>query len=158
MVAGALISGHGNGEMDDDIDGTERTPAGPENEEGTGSSRRSSRGLHPRDIDAFWLQRELGKHYKDSMMAQTKARECLDILKTTGDNREVENRLVRAIGYEQFDFIKTLRQNRQMVLYCTLLASAQSEKDRAQIEAKMKSDPHLAKILARLQVKGVMDI
>ena len=63
--------------MEEDIDGTERDPAGPEPEEAT--SRRSSKGLHPRDIDAFWLQRELGKHYKDSMMAQTKARECLEL-------------------------------------------------------------------------------
>lgn len=38
--------------------------------------------IHPRDIDAFWLQRKLSKYYPDDpTMAQTKANEVLEILK-----------------------------------------------------------------------------
>lgn len=45
---------------------------------------KSDAGLHPRDIDAFWLQRKLSKCYTDDpTMAQTKAGEILDILKVS---------------------------------------------------------------------------
>ena len=38
--------------------------------------------MHPRDIDAFWIQRKLSKYYPDDpTTAQTKAREVLDVLK-----------------------------------------------------------------------------
>ena len=42
---------------------------------------KSDKGLHPHDIDAFWLQRKLSKHYDDPMLAQTRAGEVLAILK-----------------------------------------------------------------------------
>lgn len=43
---------------------------------------KSEGGLHPRDIDAFWIQRKLSKYYPDDpTTAQTKAKEVLDILK-----------------------------------------------------------------------------
>ena len=39
-------------------------------------------GLHPRDIDAFWLQRKLSKYYPDDpTTAQAKSKEVLNILK-----------------------------------------------------------------------------
>lgn len=37
--------------------------------------------LHPRDIDAFWLQRQLGRFYDDAIVSQKKADEVLEILK-----------------------------------------------------------------------------
>jgi pre-mRNA-splicing helicase BRR2 len=37
--------------------------------------------VHPRDVDAFWLQRNLSKFYDDPHVAQTKASEVMDILK-----------------------------------------------------------------------------
>ena len=37
-----------------------------------------------------------------------------------------------------------------MVLYCTLLATAQSAKDKKEIEEKMSADPDLAPILHAL--------
>lgn len=39
--------------------------------------------LHPRDIDAFWLQRQLSRFYDDAIMSQKKADEVLDILKVS---------------------------------------------------------------------------
>ena len=44
---------------------------------------KTEKGLHPRDIDAFWLQRKLRQYYDDPMVAQTKAGEVLDILKVS---------------------------------------------------------------------------
>lgn len=84
-------------------------------------------------------------------MAQKKALECLDILKTATDDRDLENRLVRCIGYEQFDFLRILRRYPSMILYCTLLAQSQSPRERAEVEAKMRSDPKLSAILKQLR-------
>lgn len=40
--------------------------------------------LHPRDIDAFWLQRQLSRFYDDAIVSQKKADEVLEILKVLG--------------------------------------------------------------------------
>ncbi|NWI13528.1 U520 helicase, partial [Crypturellus soui] len=70
--------------------------------------------LHPRDIDAFWLQRQLSRFYDDAIVSQKKADEVLEILKTASDDRECENQLVLLLGFNTFDFIKVLRQHRMM--------------------------------------------
>ena len=44
---------------------------------------KSEKGLHPHDIDAFWLQRQLSKYHDDPMVAQTRANEVLEILKVS---------------------------------------------------------------------------
>uniref|UniRef100_A0A452IF50 Helicase ATP-binding domain-containing protein n=1 Tax=Gopherus agassizii TaxID=38772 RepID=A0A452IF50_9SAUR len=108
------------------------------------------RDLHPRDIDAFWLQRQLSRFYDDAIVSQKKADEVLEILKTASDDRECENQLVLLLGFNTFDFIKVLRQHRMMILYCTLLASAQSEAEKERIMGKMESDPELSKFLYQL--------
>ncbi|XP_053694664.1 U5 small nuclear ribonucleoprotein 200 kDa helicase [Sabethes cyaneus] len=115
------------------------------NEEG-----KKEKALDPRDIDAHWLQRCLRKYYNDSMLSQAKAGEVLSVLKDAGDDRECENQLVLLLGYDCFDFIKLLKKNRQMILYCTMLASSQSESERIKIREKMKGDAYLAKILRQL--------
>ena len=43
------------------------------------------------------------------------------------DDRDCENKLVLLLGFDQFDFIKVLRQQRNLVLYCTMLKQAQAE-------------------------------
>ncbi|KAL7981319.1 hypothetical protein Chor_002215 [Crotalus horridus] len=106
--------------------------------------------LHPRDIDAFWLQRQLSRFYDDAIVSQKKADEVLEILKTASDDRECENQLVLLLGFNTFDFIKVLRQHRMMILYCSLLASAQSEAEKERIMGKMESDPELSKFLYQL--------
>ena len=111
---------------------------------------RTNKTLQPHAIDAFWLQRNLSKVYAEATDAKKKAEEVLAILKQASDNRELENQLVLLLGHDQFDFIKTLRTHRQMILYCTLLASAQSVADKAKIEGEMKNDPDLVWILQAL--------
>ena len=54
----------------------------------------------------------------------------MEILKQAHDDREAENQLVLLLGFNQFAFIKTLRLNRQMILYCTLLASSQKKSEK----------------------------
>lgn len=107
--------------------------------------------LHPRDIDAYWLQRRLNKMYDDPVIAQGKAAEVLEILKTAVDGREVEDRLIHLLGYDQFDLIRLLRGNGQMILYCTLLKSAQSSSEKAKIREKMSADSELVRYLRMLE-------
>lgn len=102
---------------------------------------------------------------------------------TTSDDRECENQLVLLLGFNNFDFIKILRQHRRMseswlhggyclsvvccrddplhpppVQYCTMLASAQSEAEKERIIGKMEADAELSKILYQLQETEKEDI
>lgn len=43
-------------------------------------------------------------------------------------------------------------------MYCTLLASSQSESERSALRKKMESDPFLAKILRQMDTKEIDDI
>ncbi|TYZ63781.1 hypothetical protein PybrP1_001841 [[Pythium] brassicae (nom. inval.)] len=95
-------------------------------------------------IDAFWLQRELSKFYKDAESSATLAEDVLGVLKETGaDLGACENRLVLLLDYDKFEFIKLLLENRAKVLYCTRLKQAQDDAERAQIEAEMRADDSL---------------
>lgn len=80
----------------------------------SGQSSKSGGDLQPREIDAFWLQRHLRQYFEDPMVAQSKATEVLDVLKTASDSREVESKLLHLLGPSCFNFIKTLRQHRNM--------------------------------------------
>ena len=120
------------------------------NKPGNDDFSRPSKGLQPHAIDAYWLQRNLSKVYVEATEAKSKAQEVLDILQKASDDREVENQLVLLLGYDQFALIKTLTTHRQMILYCTLLASSQSASEKAKIEEKMKNDPELVWILQAL--------
>ena len=39
--------------------------------------------LHPRQIDAYWLQRELNKFYRDPEVSRSKSEEVLEVLKVS---------------------------------------------------------------------------
>ncbi|KAI8036698.1 hypothetical protein M5D96_010499 [Drosophila gunungcola] len=126
------------------------------NEEAANNVKKE-RSLHPLDIDAYWLQRCLSKFYKDAMVSQSKAADVLKILKDAADDRDCENQLVLLLGYDCFDFIKQLKLNRQMVLYCTMLASAQTDSERQRIREKMRGNSALAKILRQLDTGKAED-
>ncbi|XP_066277510.1 U5 small nuclear ribonucleoprotein 200 kDa helicase-like [Branchiostoma lanceolatum] len=148
-------------QSDDDEEGEEAEITGTLKAEGLTESKDQGKGnkdLHPRDIDAYWLQRQLGKIYDDPIISQKRAEEILEILKTASDNHDCENQLVRLLGFDQFDFIKVLRQYRFMILYCTMLAAAQSEAERQRIVDKMESDTELAAILHALQEEEKGDL
>ena len=121
------------------------------NSHGVDLGGRKEKKLHPLDIDAYWLQRKLSKFYSDPIISQERAGDVLEVLKTYDhDERECENQLVLLLGFPCFDFIKLLKQNRQMILYCSLLASAQTEEQKTSIQEEMKSNPVLNRILRQL--------
>ncbi|CAB3262336.1 unnamed protein product [Arctia plantaginis] len=115
------------------------------------SQKRQATTLHPMDIDAYWLQRRLSRHFPDAMVSQAKSSEVLLALADAADDRDLENRLVLLLGYDCFEFVKLLNKYRYTVLYCTKLASSQSDSERASIREEMSKQPHLQKILAQLE-------
>ncbi|XP_058793100.1 U5 small nuclear ribonucleoprotein 200 kDa helicase [Phymastichus coffea] len=125
---------------------------------GRAEEMKKEKSLHPRDIDAYWLQRQLKSHFDDAMLSHSKAGDVLNILKSPADDRECENQLVLALGYDCFDFIKQLKKYRLMIAYCTMLAASQSESERQAIRKKMGEDPALTRILHQLETgKGEDD-
>ena len=119
------------------------------------SSRKSARSsgdvLSARDIDAYWLQRKLNKTCDDPVAARNKANQIVEILRSATDGRDLENQLVLLLSYDQFEFIKLLCKNRFMILYCTLLASAQTSQEKKTIMSAMSADPALSRILKQLE-------
>lgn len=147
-------------EEEDEEEGEEAKLDGAIHAENLGGAEemKKEKSLHPLDIDAYWLQRRLSKFYDDAMMSQAKAAEVLSVLRDAGDDRDCENQLVLLLGYDCFDFIKLLKKHRHMILYCTLLASSQSESERQKIRDKMNEDSSLARILRQLDTgKGEDD-
>ncbi|XP_053622297.1 U5 small nuclear ribonucleoprotein 200 kDa helicase [Plodia interpunctella] len=135
----------------EDSDGEGRKNAIHTNLSEEQSQKRRDAVLHPMDIDAYWLQRRLSRHFPDAMVSQAKASEVLKALAEAADDRDLENRLVLLLGYDCFEFVKTLNKHRHTILYCIRLASAQSDNERASIRDEMSRQPHLQKILAQLE-------
>ncbi len=49
--------------------------------DGGEAGRGSKEKLEPRQVDAYWLQRELNKLYQDPIVSQKKVNEVMEILK-----------------------------------------------------------------------------
>lgn len=136
---------------EEDSDGEGRRNAIHANLSEEQSHKRRDTVIHPMDIDAYWLQRRLSRHFPDAMLSQAKSSEVLKALDDAADDRDLENRLVLMLGYDCFEFVKILTKYRYTVLYCTKLASAQSESERQALRDEMSRQPHLMKILAQLE-------
>lgn len=136
----------------DQDEGEEAVGDGVIHSENLGASEgdKKEKSIHPLDIDAYWLQRRLRDYFQDPLISQSKADEVLSILKNSNDDRDCENQMVLLLGYDCFDFIKILKKNRQMILFCTLLAKSQSESERQKVREDMINDPFLLKILRQL--------
>jgi pre-mRNA-splicing helicase BRR2 len=66
------------------------------------------------------------------------------------DDRACERKLVELLGFDHFDIIKVLRDNRRMIYYCTKLKQANPE-ERAQIEEEIMRQPEFHYILKELR-------
>jgi pre-mRNA-splicing helicase BRR2 len=110
--------------------------------------------IDPRNIDAYWLQREVKQHYADADQAQSVAS---SILKALGDrsmdDRECEDQLVSLLDYEHFELVKLFLHNRLAIVYATKYARA-SESEKKDIEKEMAEDDDLAAIFAAMTAEG----
>ena len=95
--------------------------------------------INPYEIDAFWTQREVSKHYSDPLTAQQKATAAMKILESHKSIREAENDLMELFDYEKFELVKLLTQNRDTILWCTRLKLCETDEDRLALEQQIKN-------------------
>ena len=124
--------------------------------EADGAEHELKEELEARSIDAFWLQREIAKYYKDAVTAQKVAQDVFNKLTAAQvDDRAYENSLVDLLGFDKFELIKLLLRNRLKIVFCTRLARAGAdEQQRAEIENEMMSVPAGRQILSSLKRGG----
>lgn len=102
-----------------------------------------------REIDAFWLQRQIGAIYTDAHVQQTKTQEGLQILagmSTDGEERplrEIENDLMELFDYEHHELVERLIVNRDKVVWVTRWRRAAEDLEvRAAVEHEMIANGH----------------
>ena len=109
------------------------------------------RSVDPHDIDAYWLQRQVGTHLQvDHETSASLAKQILPLL-AGNDLRAVESELLELLDIDQFKFVKYLTMNKLAIYYCTRLLQAQSDNERTEVETEMKQDPHSNSLLLRLR-------
>jgi pre-mRNA-splicing helicase BRR2 len=124
-------------------------------------TRDSERNTIPvREIDAFWLQRQIGAIYKDAHIQQTKTQEALEIIGGTSDDgeekplREIENDLMELFDYEHHELVEKLIMDRDKVVWVTRWRrAAEDPEGRAAVENEMVAKGHRS-ILDELHGRG----
>lgn len=112
------------------------------------SKAQESNHIPARDIDAYWLQRQIGSVYPDAHIQHDKTLEALRILSGEPDEpggeekqlRDIENDLMELFDYEHHELVQKLIANHEKVLWLTRLARAESQQDRETIEREMMSE------------------
>ncbi|KAH7137213.1 Sec63 Brl domain-containing protein [Dactylonectria estremocensis] len=114
-----------------------------------------------RDIDAFWLQRQIGSFYPDAHEQTDKTKEALRIISGEPDEaggeekslREIENDLMELFDFEHHELVQKLVENREKVFWLTKLARTETPEQRAEVEREIVSEG-LQRILNELQGKS----
>ncbi|KAL5345182.1 Pre-mRNA-splicing helicase BRR2, partial [Pseudogymnoascus australis] len=106
-------------------------------------SSAKDKSIPAREIDAYWLQRQIGQNYSDAHMQQVKTQQALQILSglsEEGDERtlrEIENDLMELFDYEHHELVQKLISNRDKVVWLTRLAKADDEEARGVVEREI---------------------
>ncbi|CEJ81732.1 Putative RNA-dependent ATPase RNA helicase [[Torrubiella] hemipterigena] len=125
---------------------------------------KSKSAIPARDIDAFWLQREIGHFYPDAHEQADKTKDALRFLSAEADEegseektlREIENDLMELFDFDHHELVQKLVENRERVYWLTKLARTESAEDKANVEREMASEG-LQHILNELHGKTSTD-
>lgn len=110
--------------------------------------------VNPRDIDAYWLQRQVGIYVKVGHEQSAELAQQILPMLAGDDFRIVESELLELLDVDQFQFVKFLTTNKTAIYYCTRLLQAQSEMDRASIETEMRSNSAASAVLTQLRASS----
>ncbi|WPH02522.1 Hypothetical protein R9X50_00538700 [Acrodontium crateriforme] len=106
------------------------------------------------EIDAYWLQRQIGQLYEDAHIQSEKTREAEQIMSgTEGEKplREVENELMELFDYDHPELVAKLVKSRDKILWVTKWRrTSEDDSARAAIEKEMVNAGH-ASILKELR-------
>ncbi|CAG8952610.1 hypothetical protein HYFRA_00009716 [Hymenoscyphus fraxineus] len=150
--AGEAAAAGGTGE-----DGDEGSQEAPEEEamiidsgivENEAGKEREKNSIPARDIDAYWLQRQIGTIYSDAHIQQVKTQQALHILSGAPEEeggeekplREIENDLAELFDYEHHELVHRLISNRDKVVWLTRLARAEDAEARGVVEREIASE------------------
>ncbi|RKF59071.1 Pre-mRNA-splicing factor brr2 [Erysiphe neolycopersici] len=100
-----------------------------------------------REIDAYWLQRQVRYVYPDAHIQQVKTKQALQILSGTPEQeggeerslREIENDLAELFDYENHDLVHKLISNRDKIVWLTKLSRAEDAEGRSIVENEIVS-------------------
>jgi pre-mRNA-splicing helicase BRR2 len=127
---------------DEDVEEEVIVQGGPE---GTKKKalRATERVLSIHEIDAHFLQRQLSRHIDDADVSAKLAMDALSVLdiRNNSDVRECENKLLVLLGFDTFETIKLLLQNRVRIWACVSMKRAQNDNERNEIEAALQKEP-----------------
>lgn len=126
----------------------------------TRNAKPEQQGIIPaHEIDAFWLQRQIGAIYEDAHIQQEKTQQALDIMSGLSDDgqekqlREVENDLMELFDYEHHELVSKLVINRDKIVWVTRWRkAAEDEPARVAVEREMISAGH-SNILKELRTR-----
>jgi len=111
------------------------------------------------EIDAFWLQRQIGQLYEDAHIQQDKTSQALDMMSGLNEDgeekqlRDVENDLMELFDYEHPELVSKLVKNRDKVVWATRWRRAgEDEPARVAIEREMVQAGH-GSILKELKTR-----
>ena len=109
--------------------------------------------LNPKNIDAYWLQRELIANFPELETQENEARKKADMLLKALDQdniRDIENDIYDILGFTKNAFNKFILKHKDIIVWCTKLKRATDE-ERAKITKIMANDSKLCKILEELE-------
>ena len=116
------------------------------------------------EIDAYWLQREIGQVYEDAHVQSEKTREAEQIMSAVEESgeekplREVENDLMELFDYEHNELVGKLVKNRDKIIWVTKWRRvAEDESARMGVEKDMVNAGH-AGILKELRGRDEVQV
>jgi len=120
-----------------------------------GTTTRRAQATHPEgsipahEIDAYWLQRQIGSVYDDAHVQQEKTQQALTIMSDLTEDgeekqlREVENDLMELFDYEHHELVSKMVINRSKIVWVTRWRKvAEDEPARIAVEREMVQAGH----------------
>lgn len=116
--------------------------------------------LQTHEVDAYWLQRQIGMIYTDAHVQQTKTQEALQTLSGIGVDgeemplRDIENDLMELFDYEQAELVGQLVSNRSKVVWVTRWRRAAEDDDARHLVENQMIEAGQSGILDELRGKN----
>ena len=151
----ALPTGQSTTVVDDNISESDSEEGNQiqANQEDT-SELLSADHIDAKQVDAHWIQREMGplSSDDDAFTTQNQANSVFDILASDDKtDDDVETALLELFEYEKMDFIKKCLTNRWKIVWCTKLERSKGhEETTAQLREELLQQPYGESIILEL--------
>lgn len=123
------------------------------------SKPRQQHGVSAYDIDAYWLQRQIGTVYQDPHVQQEKTKQALASMTDNPEDaedkglRDIENDLMELFDYEHHELVALLVTNRDKIVWVTRWRNAaEDQQEQLALEKQMIQAGH-ASILKELRTR-----